>query len=120
MSGVGGMLVGDSILSFMLIVPLVGLAFGLTTGISMVPLGILLPFIAGMSLPPMTMTVYAFYILVWSFLGYYFSPFHLCQLLTIKVMECTSGEVYKQHLRMMPVLALSSMALFLLYRMIFI
>ena len=120
MSGVGGMLVGDSILSFMLIVPLVGLAFGLTTGISMVPLGILLPFIAGMSLPPMTMTVYAFYILVWSFLGYYFSPFHLCQLLTIKVMECPSGEVYKQHLRMMPVLALSSMALFLLYRMIFI
>ena len=35
-------------------------------------------------------------------------------------MDCPSGEVYKQHLRMMPVLALSSMALFLLYRMIFI
>jgi len=119
MSSVGTLLVGDSILTFILIVPLVGMAFGLSTGISMVPLGILLPFIAGMDLPGMSQTVYAFYILVWSFLGYYFSPFHLCQLLTIKAMGCASGDVYKQHLRMMPVLAVGSVLLFLGYNMLF-
>jgi|GEM_PF-266606 len=119
MSSVGTLLVGDSILTFILIVPLVGMAFGLSTGISMVPLGILLPFIAGMDLPGMSQTVYAFYILVWSFLGYYFSPFHLCQLLTIKAMGCASGDVYKQHLRMMPVLAIGAVLLFLGYNMIF-
>ncbi len=118
MSSVGGLLVGQSILGFILIVPLVGLAFGLSTGISMVPLGILLPFIAGMDLPGMTQTVYAFYILAWSFLGYYFSPFHLCQLLTIKAMGCDSGDVYKQHLRMMPVLSVGAVVLFFVYKMI--
>ena len=119
MSSVGDLLVGQSILGFILIVPLVGLAFGLSTGISMVPLGILLPFIAGMDLPGMSRTVYAFYILAWSFLGYYFSPFHLCQLLTIKAMGCDSGDVYKQHLRMMPVLAVGAVLLFFGYNMIF-
>ena len=118
MSSVGTLLVGDSILTFILIVPLVGMAFGLSTGISMVPLG-MLPFIAGMDLPGMSQTVYAFYILVWSFLGYYFSPFHLCQLLTIKAMGCASGDVYKQHLRMMPVLAIGAVLLFFGYNMIF-
>ena len=118
MSSVGGLLVGQSILGFILIVPLIGLAFGLSTGISMVPLGILLPFIAGMNLPGMTQTVYAFYILAWSFLGYYFSPFHLCQLLTIKAMGCDSSDVYKQHMRMMPVLAIGSVVLFFIYKMI--
>ena len=119
MSSVGTLLVGDSILTFILIVPLVGLAFGLSTGISMVPLGILLPFIAGMGLTGMTQTVYAFYILVWSFLGYYFSPFHLCQLLTVKAMGCSSGSVYKEHMKMMPVLSVAAIALFLAYRTIF-
>ncbi len=119
MDSVGTLLVGDSILTFILIVPLVGLAFGLSTGISMVPLGILLPFVAGMGLTGMSQTVYAFYILAWSFLGYYFSPFHLCQLLTVKAMGCDSGDVYKQHLKMMPVLSAAAIGLFLVYHTIF-
>ena len=57
--------------------------------------------------------------LVWSFLGYYFSPFHLCQLLTVKAMGCSSGSVYKEHMKMMPVLSVAAIALFLAYRMIF-
>ncbi|MEA4920779.1 MAG: DUF401 family protein [Clostridiaceae bacterium] len=119
MNSVEHLLVGQSIIGFMLIVPLVGLGFGLTTGISLVPMGILLPFVAGMNLPPMMQTVYSFYILVWSFLGYYFSPFHLCQLLSIKYMGCDSGPVYKLHLKMIPILAGSSFALFLIYHAIF-
>ncbi len=115
MASVGGVLVGQSILGFMLIVPIVGLAFGLSTGLSLVPMGILLPFVAVMDLPAMTQTVYAVYILIWSFLGYYFSPFHLCQLLTIKYMGCDTNRVYRQHLKMMPVLAVVGMALFLIY-----
>ncbi len=119
LSGVGELLTGQSILGFILIVPLVGLAFGLSTGISMVPLGILLPFVSGMDLSGMTQTVYAFYILVWSFLGYYFSPFHLCQLLTVKAMGCKSADVYRKHLKMMPVLSAAAVLLFLCYHAIF-
>lgn len=120
MAGVGGVLSGSSMLTFMLIVPVVGLVFGLATGLSLVPMGMLLPFVAGMGLSPLAQAVYAFYILVWSFLGYYFSPFHLCQLLTIKYMGCDSGPVYKKHAKMMPILAVTAVLLFSLYNMILI
>lgn len=120
MTSVGGILSGQSILGFMIIVPLVGLAFGLSTGMNLVPMGILLPFVAGMRLPVMAQTVYAMYILVWSFLGYYFSPFHLCQLLSIKYMGCDTKKVYHQHIRMMPILSVAAVAIFLIYNMIFL
>jgi len=115
MTGVGGALSGQSVIGFMVVAPIVGLAFGLSTGMSLVPMGILLPFVAGMGLTPMAQAVYAFYILAWSFLGYYFSPFHLCQLLTVQYMGCDSGKVYKLHTRMMPVLAITAVALFAIY-----
>lgn len=115
MAGVGSLLVGDSVLAFMLIVPLVGLAFGLSTGLSLVPMGILLPFVLAMGLSPAGQLAFGFYILVWSYLGYYFSPFHLCQLLTVKAMGCPTGPVYKEHIKMMPVLCTASVVLFLIY-----
>lgn len=118
MSSVGGLLSGSSVITFMLIVPLVGLAFGLSTGISLVPMGILLPFVAGMNLSPMAQMVYASYILCWCFFGYYYSPFHMCQLLTVKYVGCDTGAVYKLHTRMIPVLALAAMGSFLLYNLI--
>lgn len=119
MAGVGSVLAGQSMIGFMVIVPIVGLAFGLSTGLSLVPMGILLPFIAGMDLPVMTQTLYAVYILLWSFLGYYFSPFHLCQLLTIKYMGCETDRVYRQHVKMMPFLSAAAVLIFLVYHMIF-
>ena len=118
MASVGSVLVGQSILAFMVIVPLVGLAFGLSTGLSLVPMGILLPFVAAMDLPAMTQSVYAVYILLWSFLGYYFSPFHLCQLLSIKYMGCETKSVYRQHVKMMPFLCAAGVVIFLVYNMV--
>ncbi len=118
MASVGSVLVGQSIIGFMVIVPLVGLAFGLSTGLSLVPMGILLPFVAAMDLPAMTQTVYAIYILLWCFLGYYFSPFHLCQLLSIKYMGCETKSVYRQHVKMMPFLCIASVVIFLVYNMV--
>ena len=120
MASVGSVLVGQSIIGFMVIVPIVGLAFGLSTGLSLVPMGILLPFVAAMDLPVMTQTVYSVYILLWCFLGYYFSPFHLCQLLSIKYIGCDTKSVYHQHVKMMPVLSVAGILIFLAYNMIFL
>ena len=118
MSSVGTVLVGQSVIGFMIIVPIVGLAFGLSTGLSLVPMGILLPFVAAMNLPVMTQTVYSLYILMWSFLGYYFSPFHLCQLLSIKYIGCDTKDVYRQHMKMMPVLYIAAIAIFVVYNIV--
>ncbi len=120
MASVGTMLVGQSIIGFVVIVPIVGLVFGLSTGLSLVPMGILLPFVSAMNLPVMTQTIYAIYILLWCFLGYYFSPFHLCQLLTIKYMGCDTNHVYRQHVKMMPFLCAAGVVLFFVYHMMFL
>ena len=77
-------------------------------------------FVAAMELPVMTQTIYAIYILLWSFLGYYFSPFHLCQLLSIKYIGCETKSVYRQHVKMMPVLCVAGVVIFLVYHMMFL
>ena len=106
---------GQSILGFMVLIPVIAVALGLSTGVNLVPMGILFPFVAGMNLPVMAQTVYAMYVVLWSFFGYYYSPFHLCHLLTIKYMECDANPVYKIHLKMMPLMLVAGVGLFLLY-----
>ncbi len=111
---------GDSIMGILIIVPIVAVTFGIVTGLSMVPLGILLPLVALLPVSIMAKTVYAFYILCCSFLGYYYSPFHLCQLLSCKYVGCSNSEIYKDHLRMLPILMAGALTLFLAYNMILI
>ena len=59
-----------------------------------------------------------FFVFIWSFMGYYYSPLHLCQLLTIKYMGCATWPVYKEHLKIIPWLFVSSYLLFYLYQWI--
>lgn len=92
--------------------------FGITTGLSLVPMGIILPLVAALSISPEQMLVYTFFVFVWSFLGYYFSPLHLCQLLTVKYIGCSTGAVYREHAKLFPYLAVASYLLFYLYSMI--
>ena len=115
MSSVGELLTGQSVLGFALLIPVIAVALGLSTGVNLVPMGILFPFVAGMNLPVMAQTVYAMYVVIWSFFGYYYSPFHLCHLLTIKYMCCDANPVYKTHLKMMPIVLVAGVGLFLLY-----
>jgi len=51
-------------------------------------------------------------------MGYYYSPLHLCQLLTVKYMGCATWPVYKEHLKIIPWLFVSSYLLFYLYQWI--
>lgn len=115
MDSVGELMMGQSILGFALIIPIVAIALGLSTGVNLVPMGILLPFVAGMGLSTMGQTICAMYVILWSFFGYYYSPFHLCHLLTIKYMECDANPVYKIHVKMMPLMLVAGVGLFLLY-----
>lgn len=118
MNGMGSVMTGQSILGFVLLVPVIALAFGISTGVNLVPMSILLPLVANLNLPPMAQTVYAMYVVLWSFFGYYYSPFHLCHLLSIKYMGCDAKPVYRLHLRLMPFLCAAGVALFVGYYLI--
>ena len=120
MDSVVMMFQSSSGIGIMLVISAASLLFGLTTGLSLVPLGIILPLVAALPMDPAMKLLYTFFVFVWSFLGYYYSPLHLCQLLTIKYMGCPTWPVYKQHLRAIPFLMVASYCLFYLYRFLFI
>jgi len=105
--------------SILLVIAAAAVLFGLTTGLSMVPLGIILPLVNNLPLTAEMKLVYCFFIYVWSFLGYFFSPLHMCQLLTVKHVGCGNGPVYKEYSKLIPCLAVYSFVLFYLYSFIF-
>ena len=91
------------------------LLFGLSTGLNLLAVTVILPLIAGLSIGPMERLCYTFFVLVWAFLGYFYSPLHLCQLLTLKQMGCTQMQAYREHLRAAPFIMVGSFVLFYLY-----
>lgn len=120
MSGVSYLFQNSSGLSVLLIISGASLLFGLTTGLSLVPLGIILPLVAALPMAAELKLVYTFFVFIWTFLGYYYSPLHLCQLLTVKYMGCANWPVYKEHLKVAPFLMIASYLLFYLYRWILV
>ncbi len=106
--------------SILIVIAAAAVLFGLTTGLSMVPLGIILPLVNNLPLAPTAKLVYCFFIYIWSFLGYFFSPLHMCQLLTVKHVGCGNGPVYREYSKLIPCLAVYSFALFYLYMFLFV
>lgn len=120
MNGVTTLFNNASGFSVLLVIAAAAVLFGLTTGLSMVPLGILLPLISNLPLSPNAKLVYCSFIFVWSFLGYFFSPLHMCQLLTVKHVGCGNSKVYKEYSKLIPCVAVYSFVLFYLYAFLFV
>lgn len=93
----------DSGIGILLIFALVSVVFGFITGYPTSSLAITLPMLGMMNLPDSQVHVYAYFLLVMSFLGYYFSPLHLCQVLTAGEMRVTTGDLYKEYKKYAPI-----------------
>lgn len=76
---------------------LVSLFFGFVTGNSSVPLAVNLPILSIMDLPINRLYVYLFFVYRSGFIGYYFSPIHLCQILTLQEMGVSTRNLYKEY-----------------------
>ena len=113
------LITGQSSLMFLTMVAVVGICFGLATGLMYLPLGVLIPIVvAAPHASEMALLVDLFYAFIWCFIGYLFSPLHLCQLLSDKETGCTVGERYKTYLPLMVVLPILVVALYFLYKLI--
>ncbi len=75
----------------------VAMFFGFITGNSSVPMAVTLPFLIMMNLPLNKLYVYIFFLFASGFYGYYFSPIHLCQILTIQEMGTNIFDLYKEY-----------------------
>lgn len=104
----------------LLIIAAASLVFGLSTGLSLVPMGIIMPLVYTLPLGTNLKLVYTFFVFAWSFLGYYYSPLHLCQLLTVQFIGCDTSKLYKEHFRVAPFSAIGSFLLFYIYRMLMV
>ncbi len=92
-----------------LIASMIGISaiFGLATGFQPAALGVIIPVIGSMAISLSRMTVLAHIAFVWSFVGYFFSPLHLCQLFTVEYMKVKNFQVYKTYLRFIVILVIA-------------
>ena len=106
-------LLGSSESVFLLGVAIIAVLFGMATGLIYVSLSVLLPIVASaFSADSAVMTIVVFYVFCWSYIGYMFSPVHMCQLLSDKECGCTVAERYRTYLPMMALLAITSVMLY--------
>ncbi len=112
---------GQSQWVFLGMIALVGIVFGVSTGLMYLAMGVLIPI--SMSLPfasEAARLIALSYTFCWCFIGYFFSPIHLCQLLTDQEIGCTVGERYKNYLPFMVVMPAITIVLYFVYSMLFI
>ena len=84
--------------------------FALATGFQPAAMGVILPVIGGISLSVEKMTALAHIAFTWSFIGYFFSPIHLCQLFTAEYMRVDNASLYKEYSRFIVILIIATIA----------
>ena len=111
----------QSDLAFLVTTAAVGTIFGLATGLMYLPLGVLVPIVvSGAYSSEWDMLIHLFYAFLWCFIGYYFSPIHLCQLLTDKEVGCSPGERYRTYLPFFILFPASVIVLYGIYSLLLI
>jgi hypothetical protein len=111
-----GLFANSSGFSVLLAVAGAALFFGLTSGLSYVSLGVLMPLLLGLHLPENLEMIYCTFVYTWSFIGYFFSPLHLCLVLTVQQMGCAMKDLYRGYIPLMAEMAVSPFLIFYLYR----
>ncbi|MFH1512437.1 MAG: DUF401 family protein [Bacillota bacterium] len=115
---ISGAFVQSSTAVMMAVVMGGSLFLGFITGLYYISLSVFLPILltVSQSAPELPLL---FFVCVWSFMGYFYSPLHLCQLLTIRHIGVGQRDVYREHMRLAPWLVAATIALYLFYSLIF-
>lgn len=93
-----------SLYSIMFIFMISAFFFGYITGYQSSSLIILLPMMSQLNLEGNLLYAYTYFAFAASFLGYFFSPLHLCQAFTVEHMGTTTQELYYEYKLLAPIL----------------
>lgn len=91
------LVLGNGGFSVLLIFMVVSFFFGFITGYPTSALAVTLPLLSMMNLSQSQLYIYAFFLLAVAFMGYFYSPLHLCQVLTLGEMKVSAGQLYKEY-----------------------
>jgi len=108
----------SSMISILFVLLLTSTFFGFITGYQVAAMAITLPLIAQLDVSYQMMHLYVFIATACSFVGYFFSPLHLCQAFTTQIMGVSTIELYKEYKFFAPVLVIITIGLALVYNII--
>ncbi|MDR7871553.1 MAG: DUF401 family protein [Tissierellaceae bacterium] len=91
------------------------LFFGITTGLSYSSLGIVLPILTQLALSHDQLILFTHFAFVWGFVGYYFSPLHLCQLFTCEYLGIKTSELYKEYKKFIILIIITLILMYYMY-----
>ncbi len=101
--------------SIMLLILFTSTFFGFISGYKVAALAITLPLIAQLDVSHAMMHVYIYIASGCAFIGYFFSPLHLCQAFTVEIMNVSTLDLYKEYKVFAPLLVLFLMVSALLF-----
>ena len=81
----------------MIVFTIVSIFFGYITGYPTSALAITLPLLSMLDMNTNALHIYSYFLFAVSFVGYFYSPLHLCQVLTIGEMKVGTLELYKEY-----------------------
>ncbi len=87
----------DGIWSVLFLFTAVSLFFGFITGYPTTSLALTIPLLSMMNFTTNELYIYVFFVNAVAFMGYFYSPLHLCQVLTLGEMKVSTGELYKEY-----------------------
>jgi hypothetical protein len=96
----------DNFLTIMLVLLITSTFFGFMTGYKVAALAITLPLIAQLNVSYEMVHVYVYVATGCAFIGYFFSPLHLCQAFTVQIMNVSTLDLYKEYRLYAPILIL--------------
>jgi hypothetical protein len=96
----------DNFLTIMLVLLITSTFFGFMTGYKVAALAITLPLIAQLNVSYEMVHVYVYVATGCAFIGYFFSPLHLCQAFTVQIMNVSTLDLYKEYRLYAPILVL--------------
>lgn len=110
---------GQSQWVFLALMAVVATVFGIATGLMYLPLGVLVPIAMSLAYESETQRLIALsYTFCWCFIGYFFSPIHLCQLMSDQETGCTVGERYRVYIPFLIIIPIIPLVLYFAYRFI--
>ncbi|HSK68999.1 MAG TPA: DUF401 family protein [Candidatus Limnocylindria bacterium] len=109
---VAGVFAGGQPLAVMAVVILGSVFLGTVTGLYYITLGLFIPPLMAGGAASMAML---YFVCVWGFLGYFYSPLHLCQLLPLRQMGVRQAPLYREHLRLAAWLVPAAVLLYFVY-----
>ena len=108
----------DNIFYTLLIFFVTSLFFGFITGNQGASLAIILPMISQLSVTNDMLYIYIYFAYVSAFMGYYFSPLHLCQAFTVELMGVNTVDLYKEYKYYAPIMLVILIGTFFFLRLI--